>query len=324
VTVVARAHPSLALVKYWGKTDGGTNLPATPNLAVSLAAFSSVTRVRFSDTGEDRIIVDGEQQPPDRFRSVLGTIRTRAGRDPAGTDGRLTIDSTNDFPTAAGLASSSSGLAALTIALDALFATHLDQRELSAIARQGSGSAARAVYGGFTVWRAGSENAEQLAPESHWPDLRVLIVVVRSGRKSVSSRDGMDRSRETSPFYDAWVASSPRLFERARDAVLDRKLADLGPAMRQSYLRMFSTMFSSDPPLIYWVPETLQIIRTCESLRADGLDVWETMDAGPQVKLIVDRRAVEPVTAAVLDAVPGARVIESAVGADPSVAVGEE
>lgn len=312
MSVCAVVSPSLALVKYWGKIPGAVNLPATSSLAVTIGAVRSSTTIEAGD--EDRVTIDGELQDMDRFLSVLNAVRAKSsGPVP------VHVESTNSFPTAAGLASSSSGLAALALGLDLFYETGLERSELSAIARQGSGSAARAVYGGFTEWLAGSESASQVAPADYWPEVRVLIVIVRSGKKPVSSRAGMENTRLTSPFYPAWTETSDDLFRRARAALERRDIEGLGVVMRQSYLRMFSTMFTSEPPLIYWEPESLAVIRLCEELRAGGTAVWETMDAGPQVKLITLASHVPQILSALEKAVPGSRIIQSEVGSDPVV-----
>ena len=329
MTVSAEASPSLALIKYWGKLPGGMNLPATSSLAVTLGALTSRTTISDrapQEAREDIVFVDGVPQSTEPFLPVINAVRSCAGGSPpaAGRDRPVRIDSSSNFPTAAGLASSSSGFAALTVGLDAFFGTSLTSADLSAVARLGSGSAARAVYGGFTVWTAGSEYADVLAPVSHWPDLRVLVVVLETSHKPVSSRAGMERARLTSPYYEAWVASSESLFEQAHSAVMARDLERLGTAMRQSYLRMFSTMFTSDPPLVYWLPESLAVIRRCEQMRESGLPVWETMDAGPQVKLLTLGSAEAAVTAAIAEAVPGASIISSRIGRGPLVHAQDE
>ena len=323
MTVVAEASPSLALIKYWGKLSDGVNVPATSSLSVTLEALRS--RSTISDRNrdgdpeatEDLIFVDGDRQPIEPFLPVINEVRSRVRGSRVREPRPVRVESNNNFPTAAGLASSSSGFAALAVGLDAFFGTSLPASELSSIARLGSGSAARAVFGGFTIWPAGAEHAEPLAPADHWPDLRVLVAILQTSPKAVSSRAGMERSRLTSPFYDSWIQSSETLFETARSAMMVRDLEKLGTAMRQSYLGMFSTMFTSDPPFIYWLPGSVAVIHRCEELRKRGIPVWETMDAGPQVKMLTLASAAAEVTAAIGDAVPGATVISSQVGGDP-------
>lgn len=277
---VCTASPSLALTKYWGKAEGGPNIPATSSLAVTLRDLATTTRVQRS-AGEDTVIVDGAPQEPLRFAPLFEAMRAEAE-----VGERFLVESANSFPTAAGLASSSSGVAALVCALDALLGTTLPTWKLSRIARVGSGSAARAVYGGFTVLPARGTEAEQLYPASHWSELRLVVAVLERGRKAISSREAMERTRRSSPYFGPWIDDAEEVTREAREALAGRDIERLGHAMRLSYLRMFATMFAADPPVVYWQPATLAALRTCEALRRDGVPAFETMDAGPQVKVL--------------------------------------
>ncbi len=316
MSVIASASPSLALIKYWGKLPGGANLPATPSLAVTLDGLRTVTRIAGAPHGaaHDVVTVAGEALPPEGFKAFIDRFRARSG-----STRRVLVSSDSTFPTAAGLASSSSGYAALAVGLNAYFRTGMPVRELSAVARTGSGSACRAVYGGFTVWRAGSERAEPLLAPDHWPELRVLVVVLSSERKAISSRAAMARSAETSPIYRAWCEESGAIFDRGVDALVRRDIASLGAAMRESYLFMFSTMFTARPPVIYWLPQSVALLGEIERLRADGLPVYETMDAGPQVKLLTTATHVQEIVRRVRATAPAADVIASAPGGSPDV-----
>jgi len=275
--VTALAHPSLALIKYWGKANKEKNLPATTSIALTLEGVETRTTVDLAS--HDEITIGGQLQDPRSFTPFLNQFRQLAGY----TEG-FSIKSENSFPTAAGLASSSSGYAALAGALNSLLDLGLDLSDLSRLARIGSGSACRAVYEGFTIWEEGSQQAELLAPRSHWDQIRVLLVQTSAQQKKVSSRWGMGLSRDTSPYYPSWLESSRTLIEPAKRAVMERDLPTLGPLIQQSYLRMFATMFTSEPPFIFWLPDTVALIHWAEELREEGISIWETMDAGPQVK----------------------------------------
>lgn len=300
-------------MKYWGKIDGGVNLPATSSLAVTLDTLRTTTTVT-TGVDQDHVTVDGFRQPIERFAPMLQAYRNRTNVvEP------VDVRSNNSFPTAAGIASSSSGFAAIALGMDAVFETALPRSELSRIARIGSGSACRAVYGGFTTWKAGAEEAEPLLPADHWPELRILVVVMKAGPKHVTSRNGMNHTRATSPYYGSWVDLSPSLFQSACTALADRDIAALGEAMRASYLSMFASMFAARPPLLYWAPESVSLIVACETLRRQGIEVWETMDAGPQVKLLTTAQFSDQVRAAVAEAVPASRTIASAPGGEPSI-----
>ncbi|HTH13467.1 MAG TPA: diphosphomevalonate decarboxylase [Spirochaetia bacterium] len=304
----AVAGPSLALIKYWGKKSTTENTPATGSLAVTLAGLESRTEASFDD--RDSVVVDGEDQPPARFAPFLDSLRQALE---LGNQG-IAIVSQNNFPTAAGLASSSSGFAALAGAVAALAGASLPAARLSALARLGSGSATRSIYGGFTVFDAGAEAAVPERDEGFWPDFRVLLCVVREGAKATSSRRAMESSRTTSPYYDRWVESSPALLTLARRAVADRSWNALGPLVRQSYLRMFGTMFSAEPPLLYWKPESLALIGALEDLRHEGLTAWETMDAGPQVKVFCPAGQADTLVSELDRRVPGLRFLTAAPG----------
>lgn len=296
----AVAHPNLALVKYWGKADAERNLPATPSLGISLAALRSRVQVRLDGDG-DTVDLDGRRLDPARYRPFLDAVRVRCG-----TRTGFRIHARNDFPSAAGLASSSSGFAALAAACSAACGAELPDGELSALARVGSASAARAVFGGFVSLPAGAEAARPLVPAEAWPELRVVVAVVTAAAKPIGSREAMERVRRTSPAYAGWVADSAGLYRDALAAVRDRDLPRLGVAMRKSYSRMFATMLAADPPIRYWLPETLVLLAAVEELREQGVAAWETMDAGPQVKVLCLDGDAQRVAAALAAACPAA------------------
>ncbi|MDA3951545.1 MAG: diphosphomevalonate decarboxylase [Spirochaeta sp.] len=366
-SVTARAHPSLALVKYWGKQDGGVNLPATGSMGVSLAALSTTTTVTLADSDTDSVTVHGEEQPPERFAPFFDSLRETLQRAIAGPstaterpekemrratangdagapasratvaqirDLRFHAVSENNFPTAAGLASSASGFAALTVATAALvervFADAGAGRpamtapeQLSRIARVGSGSAARSVCAGFVRWDAGAEAAHSVQPADWWPDLRVIVLPLAQAQKPISSRAAMNRTRDTSPFYPAWVTDAPLLLERAVGAVEQRDVTELGAVMRSSYLRMFATMFAADPPILYWLPATVEALHRLNALRAAGVPAWETMDAGPQVKVLTTVESVDQVVARLSDLCVAEPVVSTIGGGAEVVPAGE-
>ena len=314
----ARARASLALVKYWGKRPGATNLADTTSVALTLAGLTTTTDCRVGAPGAaDTLCIDGAAVDPGAARPLFDAIRTELGAC------SFHATSRNDFPTAAGLASSSSGYAALAGACYAAARSSTGYRwsgtdaqrllpRLSELARLGSGSACRSVYGGFVRWPAGEPRAEPLFAPDHWPELRVLVAVVDPHGKVIGSRAAMQRTRNGSPYYRAWQETSQHDADRAVATIAERDLQALGPIVRAGYLKMFATMFSATPPIVYWRPNSVALINTAEALRADGVPVWETMDAGPQVKLLTTdeylprvRTAVEPFADRLIEAVPG-------------------
>jgi diphosphomevalonate decarboxylase len=309
--VTVCAGPSLALTKYWGKMLHGVNLPATPSLGLTLTSLQSHATVSLT-TGYDHVTVNHQSQARARFDPFLTRARELFDR-PVCFDAVCT----NNFPTSAGLASSASGFAALAVALGALSGNDLSLADLSRLARIGSGSAARAVFGGFVEWPADAREARPLYDETYWPDLRVIACLVDHGPKAVSSREAMTLARDTSPYYRDWLNTSAHLHGEALDALASKDLEKLGDIARRSMLCMFGTMLSMSPPLVYWAPESIQIMHLARTLRAQGIGAWETLDAGPQVKLLCLAADVEIILQHVTDVLPELTTIVTQVGGGP-------
>jgi len=201
------------------------------------------------------------------------------------------IISENHVPTAAGFASSASGYAALAAAATKAMGLSLSSEELSRIARQGSGSACRSIYGGFVEWEMGCREdgmdsvAHQILSEDAW-QLSILSVVIASGSKKVSSREGMKRTIETSPFYKGWLESVTNDLLSAKKAIRDRDFIRLGEVAEENALKMHATMLGAKPPIIYWESGTLEVMHDIHRLRQDGIPAYFTIDAGPNVKVL--------------------------------------
>jgi diphosphomevalonate decarboxylase len=274
VKATAAAHANIALVKYWGKRDEALLLPEAGSLSVALDKLLTTTTVTLGDFASDVFTLDGRAADPKDARRVL---------DAAGIRKRAHIESRNQFPTAAGLASSASGFAALAVAACAAAGSRRSEAELSALARLGSGSASRSVPGGWAVWEG--ESARQIHPESHW-DLRFCIAICAAGAKKVRSRDGMRATRETSPFHAAFIEQCRRDLPEAIRLLGARDLRGLGALAERNALRMHADALAADPPLLYWQPATVACLHALEDLREDGVDAWPTIDAGPHVVAI--------------------------------------
>jgi diphosphomevalonate decarboxylase len=287
-TAIARAN--IALAKYWGKSDVRLNLPAVPSISMTLDALVTTTTVELDPKlAHDRVTLDdrpSKGREYERIVEVLDRLRKEAR---IRTKARVT--SANAFPTAAGLASSASGFAALVAAAREAMGLERDDRETSRIARWASASAARSVYGGFVELPRAKRGDDSLAAKplfdpSHW-DLRMVIALATYEAKAVGSTEGMERSRKTSPLYDAWIEAAPRLTREVRAAIEARDLPKLGRAMEQSTMSFHSTALSSSPPIVYWTGTTLGALAAVRALRdRRGIDVYATMDAGPHVKAL--------------------------------------
>jgi diphosphomevalonate decarboxylase len=316
----AVAHTNIALIKYWGKRPSLTpdmNLPAVGSLSLTLDRLRSETIVRPAEQDSFVLASASGGAADDKaaakvFRHLDRVWQSRhAGPRPA-----CAVESTNFLPTAAGLASSASGFAALTLAAAAAFGLDLaDRTGLSTLARRGSGSAARSLWGGWVRQERGERAdghdcfARPLHPQDHW-DLRLLIVHTARGKKPVGSTDGMQRSADTSPYYPAWVGTSASDLAAAERALAARDLAALGAAMEHSTLKMHACMLATVPPLLYWNGTTLTVLHDLWQARREGLEAYITSDAGPHVKVLCRPDAVAPLCER-LAGLPGVLAVEA-------------
>jgi diphosphomevalonate decarboxylase len=315
----AQAQPNIALVKYWGKRDAALNLPAVGSLSITLDSLWTRTRVELDRAlAADELILDGEAARPAQVARVtrfLDGLRERAG-----SRIHARVHSRNNFPTGAGLASSASAFAALAVAGSRALGLELAPAELSVIARQGSGSAARSIFGGFVEMARGESpdgrdaHARPLREASEWP-LEVVVAITGEQEKSVGSTEGMTRTATTSPYYDTWVRTSEDDLARARDAVARSDFEALADVSEASCLKMHALAMSADPGLLYWNGATVEALHLVRALRRGGTAAFFTIDAGPQVKAVcLPADAVR--VAAALAEVPGVmRVLRSPLGA---------
>ena len=198
----------------------------------------------------------------------------------------------------------------MTLALDRFFQWGLNPRDLSILARLGSGSASRSVFTGFVQWHAGDQDdgmdsyAEPL--EISWPELRVGLVCVSASTKSTTSTDGMNHTTATSDLYRTWPARAATDLETIRTAIAARDFTALGEAAEANALAMHGTMLGACPPLLYWQPETVAAIQQVQHMRNDNIPVYATIDAGPNVKLLFQEEHCD----AVCDAFPPVQVVE--------------
>lgn len=288
-SATARAGSNIAFIKYWGVADKTLNIPLNDSISMTLDTMYTVTTVDFDpDLPADIVIIGGNEEQGDPLRRAsrhLDLLRARAG-----VTTRARVTSANNFPMAAGIASSASAFAALTLAANEALGLGLDAQELSRVARRASGSASRSLYGGFVQWYAGTDDqssyADPIAPAGHWA-LRDIVAVVAPERKKVSSAEG-HLLASASPFLEARLSQAQALVPKVRDAILARDLMELGPLIEADALAMHFVMMSSDPPLFYWSPATINIIKKCHEWREQGLQVYFTIDAGPNVHLICE------------------------------------
>jgi diphosphomevalonate decarboxylase len=296
----AVAHSNIALIKYWGKREEERNIPAVGSLSITLDGLSTTTTVRIDEAlTEDRFLLGGraapEMQP--RVEQCLNLIRARTG-----TPDFALVESENDFPTAAGLASSASGIAALVVAADKALNAGLTPSELADIARQVSGSAPRSLLGGFVELQLTPDGpfpteVRQVLEPTAWP-LKVAVAITDTGRKPIGSTGGMLHCERSSPFFGTWVESSAADLAEATVAAEKRDFAVLAEVSEASCLKMHAVLLSARPGLMYWNEVTVKCIRRIRDLRANGVPVFFTVDAGPQVKAVCLDEAFDRVASA--------------------------
>jgi diphosphomevalonate decarboxylase len=282
-------------------------VPAGGSISITLDALWSETSVELdASLGADEFTLNGRRRAEEagKVSACLDLLRARAG-----VRTRARVTSRNNFPTGAGLASSASGFAALVTAAVAALDLSLSPRERSIVARRGSGSAARSIFGGFVEMHAGTAAdgedsfAEPLLDANAWP-LEVVIAVTASGEKEVGSSSGMTRSAASSPYYPAWVAEQPADLATARAAIQSGDFAALADVAEHNCLKMHAAAIAARPPLVYWNGATVECMHAVRRLRAAGVPVFFTIDAGPQLKAVCAPGA-RPQVEAALRTLPG-------------------
>ncbi|MEV6905919.1 diphosphomevalonate decarboxylase [Amycolatopsis sp. NPDC051071] len=306
--MTASACPNIALIKYWGKRDEHLVLPCGDSVSMTLDVFPTTTTIRLNPEAEaDTVMIGGVGAAGEVRRRVvafLDLVRGMAGRADAAV-----VETRNTVPTGAGLASSASGFAALALASATAYGLDLDATALSRLARRGSGSAARSIFGGFAIWHAGkgtgttaadlssyAEPLPALAPEL---DPVLVIALLNTAPKAISSRAAMRHTVKTSPLYEAWAMSSKHDLIEMRTALAGGDLHTVGEVAERNALGMHATMLAARPAVRYLAPATLAVLDGVTQLRRDGVPAYATIDAGPNVKVLCRRADAAQVATAV-------------------------
>ncbi len=316
----ATACANIALVKYWGKRQLVLNLPAAGSLSLTLDRLRTHTEVTLTpDASIDALELDGSAtvgRPLTRITEFLELVRTRAAADVASSPAKVTTH--NDFPSAAGLASSASGFAALAVAASKAYGVDMSPTELSVLARRGSGSACRSIFGGYARWDVGTadDGTDSAARAVDGIDLELAaaIAVVHAPAKTIGSTEGMERTRETSPFHEAWIAQVDRDLDATEDALRAKDIDRVAELVEGSCLAMHANAMAARPGIIYWKGATLWAIERVRALRASGTPVFFTIDAGPHLVAFTPPEHVESVAAELAEHADIDRVITSVAG----------
>tara|TARA_R110002124_G_scaffold114162_1_gene268664 strand:- start:1929 stop:2966 length:1038 start_codon:yes stop_codon:yes gene_type:complete len=297
----AYAPSNIALCKYWGKRNIELNLPVTSSLSLSLGNKGATTSVGLyvGDNEQDKVILNNEEV---NFNSVF-YIRLKKFLDLFRLDNNFyfKIDTKLNIPYAAGLASSACGFAALVLALNKFFGWNLSLKDLSILARLGSGSAARSLQQGFIYWNKGENEdgsdsyAEKI--DSDFTDVMFGLIILTDKQKSIGSTEAMNITKDTSVLYKSWPYQVKQDMELIRQAIQNKDFNLLGKSAENNALAMHATMQSSIPAIYYANADTVNLMHKVWKLRADGLDVYFTQDAGPNIKLLFHKKDKEIIQA---------------------------
>ncbi len=299
----AIANANIALVKYWGKRNKELMLPQTGSVSMTTDGLQSHTTVEFDlKYPEDILVVNGKEynKGDEEYDDYVGKFLSVV-REITGNQTRCKIVSNNNFPTAAGLASSAAGFAALATAVNEALGMGLDKEQLSMLARRGSGSATRSIHSGFVEWHKGEEDdgsdcmAKQLFTPEHWPEFRMVIAVTTKNDKKIKSRAGMAKTVENCPYYSVWRDEIvPRDIVTIKKAIAERDFRTLGETAELNCLKMHATAMTTNPPIIYWNAGTIDIMHAVMDWRDEGMQCYFTIDGGPQVKILcLEKDALE-------------------------------
>uniref|UniRef100_Q31EU7 diphosphomevalonate decarboxylase n=1 Tax=Hydrogenovibrio crunogenus (strain DSM 25203 / XCL-2) TaxID=317025 RepID=Q31EU7_HYDCU len=283
-----KAPVNIALSKYWGKRNVDLNLPTNSSLSISLPGLGTKTQIEWVENQSDHIYLNETKVASDdsfaqRIRLFLDLFRPN-------TQGGFIVNTLNSVPTAAGLASSASGYAALVLALNDCFQWDLPLKRLSLLARLGSGSASRSLYDGFALWHKGQLDngmdsyAEKI--DQAWPELCIGLLEIDVSTKPISSTQGMQNTVNHCELYQAWPDKAEADLQKTHQAIQDKDFQQLGQTSENNALAMHATMIATWPPILYWQPESVAAMHKVWQLRAEGCDVYFTMDAGPNLKLL--------------------------------------
>jgi diphosphomevalonate decarboxylase len=317
LSATAQASPNIAFIKYWGDKDSRLRIPANGSISMNLDNLYTRTRVRFDPAlTSDELQLDGEIAsglPLERVSKFLDHVRQMAGL----TD-YASVESKNNFPTGSGIASSASAFAALSMAASTAAGLHLGEKELSRLARLGSGSACRSVPGGYVEWQAGendiSSYAFSIAPPDHW-QLNDCIALVSLEHKDTGSSQGHQLAN-TSILQSVRISTAVDRLDACRDAILARDFEAFAEIVELDSNLMHAVMITSQPPLLYWQPATLAVMQAVVEWRRRGTPVCFTIDAGPNVHVLTPADYSPRVIADLLQ-IPGVTKVFSAQAGGP-------
>lgn len=314
--VTAQAHSNIALVKYWGKGDEKLRLPVNSSVAVTLDNLTTTTTVEFREdlvSDEVELVGDGfESGEVEKVSKHLDRVRELAK-----INLKAKVVSQNSFPKAAGMASSASGFAALSLAAAGAAELVLSEKELSILARQGSGSASRSIPGGVSVWHAGNSSETSYAERIDYPkdwDLHVLLVMAEdTSAKKVGSTEGMMLA-STSAYFETAVSEGEQNITRLQEAMKNNDWRTFGKVIEDECFRLHMLCMTSTPNILYWRGVTVEVFQKLLEMREMGTEAFFTVDAGPHVHVVCQGKDTEKVKKSLSEVAGIKRIIECGIG----------
>lgn len=289
MTKTVRAHTNIALIKYWGKKDPKLRLPLMSSLSMTLDAFYTDTSIEKTN-GENQFYLNNKKQDETNSKRVFSYLDLLKRKFDCHDN--LIIKSTNHVPTSAGLASSSSAFAALAAAFCECYGIQVDKTELSRLARMGSGSACRSIFGGFAIWQKGESDESSYAyalDEKPKMDLHLLAIELNTKQKKISSTRGM-KDAQSSPFFEPWIKRNDLEMKQMIAAIKKNDFTALGKLAELNANEMHAINLTAQPEFTYFEPNTLRAIKLIEQLRNEGIECYYTIDAGPNIKVLCQLR----------------------------------
>lgn len=289
----AIAPSNIAFTKYWGKKDEVLRLPENGSISICLSNLLTTTTVEFSkDFKKDSVSINGEVEEGETSRAIKHLDRIRKL---AGISEFAKVISSNNFPTATGLSSSASGFAALSLAASKAAGLDLSEKQLSILARQGAGSACRSIPSGFVEWLDGNSSetsfAKTIFPADHW-DIADVVAIASTGRKEVSTTKGQLLA-SSSPFLPLRLKHMKEKNNKTRDLIRKKDFTKLGEFSEAEALELHAIMITQSPPLIYFQPNTILLIKLVQKWRAEGLECYFTINTGQDVHILVKQKNIK-------------------------------
>lgn len=282
---------NIAFIKYWGKKNYLLNIPMNGSISMNLSNLLTTTTVEFDmKYAADEVILNGKKNPQRTYERIVKHLEKI--RNMAGVQTKAKVVSQNNFPESTGLSSSASGFAALTLAGTRAIRLDLPEKELSILARQGSGSACRSIPSGFVEWLDGETNDDSYAvtifPADYW-DIVDIVAIVSTEKKEVSSSEGQ-KCAVVSPFFQPRVVRIKNKIELCKKLIEKKDFTKFGELIEAEALEMHAVMITSAPSLLYWTPQTLMMMKQVQRWRKEGLESYFTINTGQDIHIIVQKK----------------------------------